>query len=255
MIESEKKRILVCKQLIEHSIFHLENNTFIDKILSIHHLHLAVEIFLKTIISIKSPKKNLHNINFYELINSFEKIIGEESLKYKSELLELNNTRNFGQHSYITLDIESISSFYYFTKNFLIYYTEKIFNYEFEYISESILIENIKYSKLMELSDKALRENDFYNAFVPSYLVLLSIIYIISEKFERDISLPNTITISGNGSFSLNDNPFFKEIDKKMDFLFEMLILLNLGLNYEDVKFIDKYNNIISFRIGSRTIR
>ena len=145
------RRLILAKQLYLVGCKHAFNKNKINRMLAIHHFDNAVEIILKCIASkfnITSKRKYFY---FEELIESIKK---KRRIPYEDEIKSLHDLRNVVQHNAEIPSLESIERHENNVLNFMKEVLRKFFNYNYEELFLSQLIENNSIKEMLNEAER-----------------------------------------------------------------------------------------------------
>lgn len=246
------RRLLLAKQLYLHGLEHSYNKGSLNKMISIHNFHNAIEITLRAIFlqyEIRAEKQL--NIEFEAMLNEVDNFYlfkkSGKRLPYRQELRNLNQLRNMVQHHAVEPETSTMEDWRVFTKRFLIEAFKDYFDKSFDSISSLDLIADDNLRKLLEISGNYLKNKDIVQCVINAKVAFE---YAI-QKILNEVTHKNFHRLSG---FNINqslDNPMIGYIDDTIKEInaniYEsiketkhFLVMLSIGIELAEYKKIEK---------------
>jgi len=160
-----RRRLLLAKQLYEHALDHSRTGSALDKMISVHNFHNAIEIVLRAIhLEHEIRVERELNIDFEVLINEIDKFPKftekGQRLPYRQELRKLNSTRNLVQHHAHEPEGSAMEEWRVFSRRFLAAAYREYFEEDFDGLTPVDLIADTRLRRLLlRSSDNQTREN------------------------------------------------------------------------------------------------
>jgi hypothetical protein len=249
------RRLLLAKQLYLHGLDHSNRMDALNKMISIHNFHNAIEIVLRAILlqyEIRSDKQL--NIEFEVMLNEIDnhqpfKDTGIR-LPYRQELRNLNQLRNLVQHHATEPPSSTMEEWRVFTRGFLEQVCQSHFNLEFDKLSSLDLIEDVNLRELLRLSLSSIQEQNFKKS-----LRLAKIAFEWADEVVMNL-LPNEAPL-GNSLFS-RFHPFkdedllrvFSKLIERSRKAEYYIALLSTGVSLPDYK---RFESSTEWLIGPKS--
>lgn len=242
-IESKStfRRLLLAKQLYLHGLEHSYIKGSLNKMISIHNFHNAIEITLRAIFlqyEIRAEKQL--NIEFEVMLkeidnfDSFKK--SGKRLPYRQELRNLNQLRNMVQHHAVEPETSTMEDWRVFTKRFLIESFKDYFDKSFDNISSLDLIADDNLRKLIEISGKYLANKDIVQCAINAKVAFeYAIQKILNEVPHKNKNYHRLSNFNINQSKEINAN-IYESIKETKHFL----VMLSIGIELSEYKQIEK---------------
>ncbi|MBN2224160.1 MAG: hypothetical protein JW765_05750 [Deltaproteobacteria bacterium] len=246
MVDTRKisyRKLLLSKQFYKHGVSHSENNTYIDRCLSIHHFHLSIDMILNSIIeqhNVALDNLRPRSLRFSDKINKINNHFKDKgiSIPYEKNVLDLNERRNNVQHDALAPEYLIVEEYMISTEQFLRKSFELFFWQDFDNISEISLIEDTELRRTLEEVRKLIENHEYQKS-----VNLISVAYLLSSNsIGKNIDFsPKMVYESGPiylGGIRMNgllDGS--KEVPRDLE---KIQYLVELGLSHSDYnKFTD----------------
>lgn len=151
------RRLLLAKEIYLHGLDHSSRPSALNKMISVHNFHNAIEIVVKAIMlhfDVRTEKEL--NLEFEVMLNEVDKheAFRKQGLRlpYRLEIRNLNSMRNMVQHHAIEPSSSAMEDWRVFTRGFLNRVTSDYFGLNFERLSELDLIEDAQLRELLSLA-------------------------------------------------------------------------------------------------------
>lgn len=126
-----RKKLLYAKQFYLHGEKHARAKNPVDRMIAVHHFHIAAEIALKAAYMIIDPSVDLMNVSFpkvkEEVKNRYEWLVD-----FNVFLNDLNSVRNKTQHKAEVVAPEDVPDYQMRTWNFLSEFFRRVFGVSYE---------------------------------------------------------------------------------------------------------------------------
>jgi len=141
----------------------------LDRMIAVHSLHNAIEVTLRAIVLAHEIRAERElNIDFESLLNSidqFQKFRDrDERLPYRQELRKLNTVRNMVQHHGHEPEAASMDEWRVFSKRFLDRALTQYFHLEFEDLSATHLVTDVRLRHLLETQATLMKKELWHQA-------------------------------------------------------------------------------------------
>ncbi len=166
LVPIARQKLLLAKKFYERGREHMCSSSALDRIIAVHHFHIAIEIFAKSALvhfGIR-PDKDL-NMPFEVLLNSLDK---SEAFKerrwrvpFRQQLRSLANQRNDAQHDASPPSEEQLEASEFYVRRFLSQTMQEYFDLDFEDLSDLDFIDDERIKKLLALASQLMEMGRF----------------------------------------------------------------------------------------------
>jgi hypothetical protein len=161
-----RKRLLLSKKFVEHGRDHAQASGEFNRILAIHHLHIAVEVFVKcTLFHLGSDTEKEPSQGFDSLLKTLSKSKAFQQerwhIRERQALRDLNQLRNVAQHSGNPPDSKALEDLEYQVGRFLKESSREWFGLDFSELGETDFVEDERLRSLLETAESLLDAQGF----------------------------------------------------------------------------------------------
>ncbi len=158
------RRLLVIKEMYNQAILCRIDGSDTSRMIACHHLDMAVELFLKTILTYLDPLVKIKFIQFPDLWKNTNQICQNKMtyiLPYESDMITLHGSRNQVQHQGSVPSSSDLLQFEICVKKFLDEVLLAIFSKKLDDIFFADVIHNIQIKNFLKDAELLLIRNNF----------------------------------------------------------------------------------------------
>lgn len=249
-----KQKLVLAKNFYIRARNIEDSNDALDRMVAIHHFHIAIEITLRTLVTKYGISTYKDNSGFADLIG----IIGK-STKFKSEGLKIpyegkirtvNIRRNDIQHNFIEPSSDAVRRTGLDTYSFLFETYATHFTENFDTLSEAILINSIRLRRCVEYAYKHCSRKNYASTY-RCLSVAFELARIYTKKPHDGTEIFNTFHDLSN--LSTNDDmpeeliDYLERIGAQTNRNTESLMLHSSGIDFKAYTEFRKHKPYVSF--------
>jgi len=155
-----RKKLLYAKQFYLHGEQHARAKNPVDRMIALHHFHIATEIALKAAYLILDPSVDLMNVSFLGVKEEVKKHF-EWLDNFNVFLNDLNALRNKTQHKAEVVSPEDIPDYQMKTWNFLSEFFRRAFDVSFEKLDLTDRIEDERLRRVLVWARELIEQDDY----------------------------------------------------------------------------------------------
>lgn len=148
MKKEELAFLLDVKAIMEHAIFHQQNETRLDIRMAVNHAHQAIELTLRK----KVEKLGMNLFNFPDIVSALKR--AGVKIPYSRQVEELNKTRTLIQHYGTTPDYDDARRLVHIARDFLIDFWTESLGANYDSVSLTDLVSNIEVRNTLKEAER-----------------------------------------------------------------------------------------------------
>ena len=237
------RRLLLAKDFYWRGSEYSRMPAPIDRIVSIHHFHVAVEITAKAILAHYEIRGDRElNIDFESMLSQIDRHSefqeAGQKLRYRQDLRNLNQARNLAQHHAHPPEPEAIEHWQKICQRFLEDSFEVFFGVDFWDLSRISYVQDETLRRLLHLSSKQLAE-----AQLPASAYPLSVAFDLATKCLSSIGPDEGFRSSLSLAFRISSHDLPREITEAIRYI------------YDRIEITDRHICIVGTGIGPKDLK